>query len=255
MRLPLRPVAVGAALALTLSGCGLLDRAQPTTSGTSSSGAAQPPSETSEDLGTLTGSGRPLDAEGLGAVLPQAGDIGSGWEADPQQTVFETAEADVTPASCAPLLQKGPGWDEVHATQRARVQDNYRATDNPAAPGTQRRHLAVWAYSFDTPYPTRLFDEAGALVADCSSFEVRQPDTGRTSSYVAEPLTFPTLGDATVAFRLKVSQTMEAFTLDFVVVKVGHNTITVANGTYNGTPDTAVTERAARAAVAGLEEN
>lgn len=43
-------------------------------------------------------------------------------------------------------------------------------------------------------------------------------------------------------------------TIDFVVIKVGHNTITVANGTYNGTPDESVTEKAARSALAGLEE-
>ena len=41
---------------------------------------------------------------------------------------------------------------------------------------------------------------------------------------------------------------------DVVVVKVGHNTVSVANGAYNGTPDTGVTERAARSVLSGLEE-
>ena len=126
--------------------------------------------------------------------------------------------------------------------------------DNPPPPGSERHHLGMWVYSFDDPYPSRLFDEAGELVAECPSFDFRQADTGNTSSYEVEPLTFPALGDRTVAFRLKIQQTLETMTMDFVVVKVGHNTVSVANGAYNGTPDTGVTERAARSVLSGLEE-
>ena len=115
--------------------------------------------------------------------------------------------------------------------------------------------MGVWAYSFDDPYPSQLFDEAGQTITDCASFDVKQRDTGNTSSYEAEPLAFPTLGDRTLAMRLTVRQTMETFTIDFVVIKIGHNTVTIANGTYNGTPDSQVTESAARAAVDGLEQS
>lgn len=249
-----RSVALAAASALALSGCGLRDRIQPTTSGTSTSDSATQGTGSDEDLGTLTGAGRPMDEGSLEAALPSAADLGDGWGDETTPTISETKAADVTPSTCAPLIQKGPGWDEVHATQRARVQKNYRATANEPPPGTVRHHVGVWAYSFTDPYPTRLFDEAGALVADCASFQVKQTDTGNTSSYTAAPLTFPALGDRTVAVRLKVQQTLETFTLDFVVVKVGHNTFTIANGTYNGDPDTAVTERAARATLDGLKE-
>lgn len=254
-----RVLAVTAALAVTLSGCGLRERIQPTTTGTSTPGpsattATPESSGTSEDLGTLTGAGRPMDEGELRAALPSAGDLGAGWEDDPAGTVSETRAAQVTPASCAPLLHKGPEWDEVRRTERARVQMNLQRDDNPPPPGTRRDHMAVWAYSFDDPYPTRLFDEAGARIADCPDFEVEQEDTGNTSSYEATALGFPQLGDRTLALRLTIRQTFETMTMDFVVVKVGHNTVTIANGTYNGTPNVGVTEEAARAAIAGLEE-
>lgn len=254
MRLPLRCVALTAALTLPLAGCGLRERIQPTSSGTSTSVPGSSESST-EDLGTLTGAGRPMDEGELQAALPSASDLGDGWQDDPDRTISESSAADVTPGSCAPLIQKGPGWDEVKQTQRARVQVNVQRSDNPPPPGTERHHLAVWAYSFDDPYPTQLFDEAGALIADCPTFSVKQNDTGNTSSYEASPLTFPQLGDHTLALRLKIQQTFETITIDFVVVKVGHNTFTVANGTYNGTPDAQATEKAARATLAGLEDN
>ena len=137
---------------------------------------------------------------------------------------------------------------------QARVQVNFARADNPPPPGSERHHLGTWVYSFDDPYPSRLFDEAGALVAECPTFDFRQTDTGNTSSYEVEPLTFPALGDRTVAFRLQIQQTLETITMDFVVVKVGHNTVSVANGAYNGTPDTGVTERAARSVLSDLEQ-
>ncbi|WP_346008059.1 hypothetical protein [Janibacter terrae] len=237
MRRPLRPAVALAALTLVLPGCGLVDDPQP-----------------AEDLGTLTGAGRPLDEGGLRSVLPSPGDLGDGWGEDPAGTLFETRAAEVTPSSCAPLVLKGPGWDEVQQTSRGRAQANFAASDNQPPPGTQRRHVAVWAYSYDEPYPVRLFDEAGAEVADCSQFSIVQRDTGNSSAYEADALTFPALGDRTLALRLTIHQTMETLTMDFVAVKVGHNTFTVVNGTYNGTPDTALTERTARATLDGLEE-
>lgn len=250
-----RVVALGAALTLPLTGCGLLDRSpSPSSDGTTATSEGTTETSDARDLGTLTGAGRPMDDAELRDSLPSASEVGSGWEDDPMQTISETQAAQVTPATCAPLLQKGPGWDDVKQSERARVQTTVQREDNPPPPGTERHHLAVWLYSFDTPYPSRLFDEAGALIADCPSFDVKQEDTGNTSAYEASPLTFPQLGDGTVALRLKVQQTLETMTIDFVVIKVGHNTVTVANGAYNGTPDTAITEKAARSAITGLEE-
>ena len=185
-----RPVALAAAASLALAGCGLRDRIQPTTTGTSTPDPGSSQGSEGEDLGTLTGSGRPLDEGGLRAALPSADEVGDGWGEDPVTTVTETQSADVTPATCAPLLQKGPGWDSVRATQRARVQTNLRRTDNPQPPGTERHHMGVWAYSFDDPYPSQLFDEAGQTITDCAGFDVKQRDTGNTSSYEAEPLAF-----------------------------------------------------------------
>lgn len=256
----LRAAVVDGGCAVALAACSLIpgsgggDTGSPTGSGTTATSSADPSSGSGDDVGTVTGPGRPMDEGGLRAALPSAGDVGEGWVDDERPTVSEAQAGDVTPSSCAPLLQKGPGWDKVQRTERARVQANFARADNPPPPGSERHHLGMWVYSFDDPYPSRLFDEAGELVAECPSFDFRQADTGNTSSYEVEPLTFPALGDRTVAFRLKIQQTLETMTMDFVVVKVGHNTVSVANGAYNGTPDTGVTERAARSVLSGLEE-
>ena len=55
----------------------------------------------------------------------------------------------------------------------------------------------VWAIDFQFDV-----DEAGQTITDCAGFDVKQRDTGNTSSYEAEPLAFPTLGDRTLAYRL-----------------------------------------------------
>lgn len=254
---PARVAALAAAIALPLGGCALPDLISSDDSSSSaptSGGSSAGSQGDGEDLGTLDGPGRAMDADELRAALPSAGDIGEDWADDAAKTISEVKAAQVTPATCAPLLQKGPGWDDVRQSERARVQTNVQHEDNPPPPGTERHHMAVWIYSFDDPYPTRLFDEAGGVIADCPSFSVRQEDTGNTSEYEASALSFPQLGDRTLALQLTIQQTFESMTLDFVVIKVGHNTVTVANGTYNGTPDRDATERAARAAVAGLEQ-
>lgn len=254
-----RGLALAAAVAL-LPGCGLAPGVGSTATETVTVSSSDSPSTSStaassaadDDPGTVTGAGRVMDEGGLRAALPSAGDLGSGWVDDEVATVFETRADEVEPSSCAALIQKGPGWDEVRRTEKARVEANFRRADNPAPPGT-RRHLGMWLYSFGDPYPTGLFDEAGARVSDCSSFEVKQTDTGNWTTYEATPLTFPTLGDRTIAYRLTARQTYETLWMDYVVVKVGHNTVSVANAAYGTTPDTEVTESAARAAVDGLE--
>lgn len=256
----LRSAVVGIGCAVALTACSLLpgsggdDTGGSSDRSTSAASSGDASSAPGDDVGTVTGPGRPMDEGGLRAALPSAGDVGDGWVDDEQMTISEAEAGDVTPTSCAPLLQKGPGWDEVKRTERARVQVNFARADNPPPPGSERHHLGTWVYSFDDPYPSRLFDEAGALVAECPTFDFRQTDTGNTSTYEVEALTFPALGDRTVAFRLQIQQTLETITMDFVVIKVGHNTVSVANGTYNGTPDTAVTERVARSVLSGLEQ-
>lgn len=234
-------IAVGALVV----GCSVLpDRADP-------SDPSDPTSSAEEDLGTLTGPGRPLDDGQLRRALPSPTDVGDGWAEDAQQTVGELATTQVTPSSCAPLITKGADWDAVRSSQRARVQSNYRHGESAFGQGT---FMAVWLYSMSDPPPAELFDDAGALIADCASMDVTQADTGNTSKYATTQLPFPNLGDRTLALRLEIAQSRQSLTMDFVVVKIGHNTVSVANSSSSGDPDADATERAVRSTLKSLEE-
>lgn len=234
-----------AASAALLAGCSLLPDASRT--------QPQSPSSTSsaDDLGTLTGAGRPLTQEELQAALPSPQELGGEWAEDPQETVFEVKASDVSPSTCSPLVLKGPGWDTARESQRGRAQDNYVDGDSQVGSG---EFMVVWAYSLDDPLPADLFDEAGSLIGECASMDITQADTGSVSTYQTTQLPFPNLGDRTLALRMKIQQTISTLTMDFVVVKVGHNTVTVANSSYGGEPDTDATERAMRTALKHLEE-
>nr|WP_257909188.1 hypothetical protein [Janibacter limosus] len=66
-----------------------------------------------------------------------------------------------------------------------------QAQRQPAAPGTERHFLGVWAYSFDDPYPAHLFDEAGSRIADCPTFDVRRSTRARRAPTRRRPSASP----------------------------------------------------------------
>lgn len=248
MRRTARALGAVAALALT-AGCSVLPGGAEDTS--PSHGAAGSSAGSSTDAGSAAGPGRALDDAELAQVLPSPDDIGPDWADDPAETIFETDASDISPSTCAPLLMKGPERDEVMKTQRARVQDNYVHGDSMLGQGS---FMGVWAYSTDTAMPSQLFDEAGSRIGSCATMEVTQADTGSVSTYRNSPLAFPNMGDRTLALRTTISQRQRTVTMDFVVIKVGHTTLFIANSDYLEEPDTAATERAARAALKNLEE-
>ncbi|WP_435201809.1 hypothetical protein [Janibacter sp. GS2] len=239
---------VGVLAALALAGCSALPGGdEPTSPPATSSG-----SESTTDEGPVTGAGRPLDEAELHRVLPSPADLGPDWAHDPAKTIFETETSDISPSACAPLLLKGPERDKVLSSQRARVQDNYVRGESTVGHGS---FMGIWAYSTDEAMPSRLFDDAGSLIGTCSSMEVTQADTGSVSTYRSSQLPFPNMGDRTLALRTKISQSLRTVTMDYVVIKVGHNTVFVVNGDYLEEPDTSATERAARAALKNLRES
>lgn len=245
-----RSVAVVAMTVALVAGCSAAPGAgedTPTTaagSGTESSG--------SPEAADPTGSGRPLDADALEQALPSPDDLGEDWADDPQGVIGEVETEAISPDSCAPLLFKGPDGTSMLEDHRARVQANYALEDSAVGDGS---FMGIWAYSSGEALPSSTFDKAGTLVGSCASMEVTQTDTGSVSSYATTQLAFPNLGDKTLALRLKITQTLRTVTMDFVVIKVGHTTLFVANGDYLEEPDSAATERAARAAVQNVKES
>lgn len=234
-----------ATTALLLAGCGA-EGLVPTRTVTVQPGDA-PSSEPIAPDRTSTGPGRALDQAELDELMPDPEEIGPGWGQDPRARIVEVQARQVDPSRCAGLLQKGPGWDEIRKTERGRAQANYAETSstdeaNPYVGNV----MGIWAYSFDDPYPDALFDDAGGLVAECENFQLTQR-IGTTNEYRTSSLAMPSLGDRAVSMRFTIEQTTTTLTIDYVVVKVGHTTFAVANATYEGEPDLAVTEQAVRA--------
>lgn len=105
--------------------------------------------------------------------------------------------------------------------------------------------------------PDELYDKAGDAVADCGSFRLRH-DKETWLEYQTSPLSFPVLGDRTLAYRF----TFEAPTdngprtvrLDIVTIKLGHNSVSVSQVSMDDPPDPTVTERAVRTTITRLEQ-
>lgn len=240
---PSRGLALTAAVTMLLAGC------VPTPGHDDASST-----QDTEDLGTLTGAGRPMDSATLMAALPAANDLGEGW-AEADDDFAEAVKADeVNPARCAQLFGAGPGWDELESSQRGEADIGFDVTGGLRTQIPD--HVTVDADSYDQPQPSQRFDEMGRAVADCTNFTMRDTN-GEPTPYQAQPLAFPQLGDRTVAFRLTVHITddKQSFTaaMDSVAVKIGHNIISATHVSLEGAPDTTVTEAAVRTTLEGME--
>lgn len=245
-----RAALVATSIAL-VAGCSALPGTGEDSSATDGSDTTSSRTSGSPEDGDPTDSGRVLDTDALEQAMPDPGDIGTDWTDDPQGVIGEVEASAISPGSCAPLLMKDEDGDSVLDDHHARVQANYAFDDSTVGFGN---FMGIWAYSTDRAVPTSTFDEAGSLFGSCSTMDVTQADTGTVSAYETRQLAFPNLGDRTLALRMEVTQTVRTVTMDFVVVKVGHTTLFVAQGDYLEEPDTAATEKAVRAALENLEE-
>lgn len=112
-------------------------------------------------------------------------------------------------------------------------------------------HFTEEISSFKTPVADDAFDDVIGGLKECSSFTTIDPD-GTKSKFAMSALSFPNLGDKTLALSGTIESEGFSLGLTMVAIQIDHNIVSLASGgiTGSGAEDM---EAVARAAVKKLE--
>lgn len=99
----------------------------------------------------------------------------------------------------------------------------------------------------DEDVPKQRFEDVLEVLSDCPTFS--STENGETTDFTVSSLSFPKLGDDTIALNLKVKTSEFDAVANLVVVRLGRNVMSVTQGGL--TADVAVLEQATRK---GLEK-
>jgi hypothetical protein len=256
-------------LALVLSACGGEDRPErattlPDATATAPSSSENPPgdedaadtdtdTETESETDTDTSApdsddapdeaaGRLLTAEEARAALPTVADLPTGWSVDPEATVTsdgdegDDSDTIYEPAACRDI------FDSLDTDT---FQDSATEENADFSAGALGPFLGVTIASYDEAFPEDTFSQLVGALAQCPEFTTTDTD-GTTTDFSAQPLSFPNLGDETVALRLNATSEELSFGFDLVGVRVGNNVITLGQIAVGGAADASVLEDVAR---------
>lgn len=222
---------VVAVTALALTACG--GEAPPQVDPSPASTPASTPTPTSEEANRPEQ--RQLTAEEVAAALPSRAQAPSGYARDPRSD--DEPDPDWTPTaqpeSCLALYQQ---TSEQSAFREAHhvAGDHVRYTrDDGRRPAPS---LIVTIRSYDKPYPKEFFDEAGAVLGECTKHvHLSSPDSS-SEDWHATSIPTPTVGQQT--FGVRIGRPEIGLAWDYLYVRSGHNVIIVAiSTTYEGTND------------------
>jgi hypothetical protein len=214
-------VAAAAVAALLLAGCsngGEDDRAETVDgkaagSGTGSSpnGIGSTPSAEDDVAPTLT-------QRQTAQVLPAASDLPSGWSV---KRVRPDGDGDdkIRPAKCDALFS---GLDD-HAKPAGEAEAQY-STGSSVGP-----MVSVNVESDDEAMAPKLSPLLDALET-CPKFTSTSADDGSKTTFSVSPLSFPSLGERSVAVRLAGKSSGFNLVVDIVLVAEGHTGITISAG-------------------------
>lgn len=101
----------------------------------------------------------------------------------------------------------------------------------------------------DEDVPEQRFDDVLAVLNECPSF-TDTDEAGEKTEFTVSSLSFPKMGDDTVALNIKVKTSEFQGVVNFVVVRLGRNVMSVAQGGL--TADVAALEQAVTKGLAKL---
>lgn len=216
MNAPTARLAASVTLALTLSACGedAAPPAPPATVTVTSTPTAQEASTPQQ---------QELSVQQIRKALPTLDEAPKGFPEDPGGFDATTpSERTTEPQSCLALYLDTPEMRSFGTDHRTRA-DGVRYTRAPVGPGQPSISFAIWSH--DEPYPTRFFDEAGAALADCSSFSAASTPGGSQQTWTATTIPTPPIGDRSFGVRIGTQDVDVA--IDYLWVRSGHNLINV----------------------------
>jgi hypothetical protein len=227
-----RTVLAAAALAVVvLTGCGQ-DPAQRTATVAGGEPAATAAAEAPE------GNGETLTKKQVKAALLTVKDLPSGWSDDPEAL--------------------GDGEDDDSTTKPARCQAVFAITDknydDPVADAsaTFSQGITILEHSVATfdDDTDRILTKTAKAFSECPRFTDIDPDGTKTKVRMSA-LSFPDLGDRTLAMRAKGTVEDMELVIDLIAISVGHNIVAITAGGLEPMPGDDL-EAIARKAVAKL---
>ena len=234
----LRRLAVPALALVLLTGCsdGTPDTAEPSPVAAGSAAVEGPRDP----------AGRTMTAAQTRGVIPPVAVLPGGWRVDrdrgfPSPT---DARAEIDPPRCQTL------FDELHRAHKASgsavaasAEGFFRARDTGP-------FLSVTVDSYARPVTVGVFDKAATALADCPRFTGTVD--GIAAEFRASPLELPRVGDESLALRFIGETGSRPFTLDFIAVRIGNNSITAQQVSRGATADPAPLRRMVSAALQRL---
>lgn len=246
-------IALSATAALLLTACGAErdDRAvtvERTDTATAGTAATADPTQETASTETVAAepepaAGRSLTQEQLHQALPAVTDLPTGWSvvADGDDAADEDVDSTVSPPECQVVFD-ALGERDAEPVSEAAV-DFGRGELGP--------FLDVSIASYEEPVEPGRLQAAAEALSTCPDFTVEDPE--QTVTFSASALSFPNLGDETLAIRLSGEVDDFDVSADQVLVVVGANVVSLTSLSILDN-DPAALEAAARAAVDGLAE-
>lgn len=208
-----------AAALLVLSGCAeeRSSRAQTVDPPSESSAATEPAPAESSAAEPDDAAGEQLTQEQADAALLTVQDLPTGWTTDPAAEEDDGPDDITEPAECAQIFQALEDQQDPVAQAEA----DFTA-------GGFGPFLSQSVSSFDDSTTDALAAVTEALNA-CPTFTSIDAD-GVRAEFTAAPLSFPNVGDSTVAVRLSASTEDFDLAFDVVAVSLGNNGMTIVAG-------------------------
>lgn len=192
--------------------------------------------------------GRKLTTEEAQAALPAVSVLPTGWSVDPENSLNDESEDDskatIEPAECQAIMDDL--GDEQDDKPTAKASRTYTA-------GMLGPFMGVEISSFADEVPDDSFKKVLDALSSCP--EISSTEDGETTTFKISSLSFPNLGEESAALRMAATADGTPVGLDMVVVRAGHNIVTLSHASVGGATDSgSALEKVARATVTNLEK-
>lgn len=168
--------------------------------------------------------GRLLSSDEIAAALPTVKDLPKTWARDTESENDEDDDDEDTiePERCEELF--GDDLDELDP--EAEATRAFKADDFGP-------FLSVDVATYEEEVPDDLLDEIAAALSECKEFTSTDSD-GEQSTAKAEALSFPNLGEETLAVRMTIETEIFPVAIDLAMVRIGHNMVLLSNASIGG---------------------
>lgn len=166
--------------------------------------------------------GRQLTQAETKQALPSVADMPTGWSVDPDNTLGDDGDDDsvIRPARCDDLFN---GLDDLS-------EDPAATSDVTFTAGALGPFLGVEVSSMPNEVPDDALGAVLDVLDSCSTFKL--DDGNEVSTLTASPLSFPNLGQESVAVRFDVKSPSADFSFDLIGIRIGHNMVTVTQASF-----------------------